>query len=250
VCVQKPTVGEICVEEAPCVDGACTPMFSSTSGDISVCATKCTSSAAGTGQSTCGAGEGCVTPPAGAVELEPGDIACDPNGAGTECGVAVGFSCLELEGGFAKCGRVLAVCAAPQSFFDFRTSLPGDEDLCDLTSPTPTGPRLCGFTDPTPIARPAQQACMQLFDAVPDVGACVAVCDASAAPDGQGDTTCGAGHTCDVPLVPQLYYPQPGDVPCPGGDTSGCVVGFNACVDFGTGEVCARPARVCIEEQQ
>lgn len=249
VCVRRPMVGEVCADGLPCVDGSCTPMFSSADGDLSVCAATCPSYQAGTGQGTCTDGEACITPPAEAVELQAGDIACDPYGSSAECGVAVGYTCIELSSGYSRCARRHAVCAAPQRFFGFETTLPVEGALCDLRTPTDEGPRLCGFADGPPLLRPARASCLPLFDAVPDVGACIAVCDGAAATDGQGDLSCGEGYQCGAPLVPQLFYPQPGDVPCPSGDTSACAVGFSECVDLGEGDVCARAARVCTEEE-
>jgi hypothetical protein len=248
VCVTQPDLGQLCLDTLPCAEGECRTAFAGSHGEVAICAHTCPSDAAFTGRATCAGGEACVVPPANVIERQDGDVACNPFGDSSECDTVEGYRCIDTAGDGPLCARRQALCATPVAFFGFDSTLPPEETLCDLSIVSAGGPRLCGFDDAEPIERPAAVACFPLFETVPDIGVCVAVCDGLAADDAAGELSCGAGRACEVPSYPQLFYPQPGPVACPDGDSSACDAGHPHCVNLGGGEVCARAARVCVPE--
>jgi hypothetical protein len=202
------------------------------------------------GQGDCAAGYSCAQNPAGFYEEEPGPITCTEATVTRDCDVDTGYECvtvgMDATGGpIQRCARYTRQCVTPRAFLGFADETVPEAARCDLAGPTEGG-RYCGLLG-TVAATPARVRCFPIFDGVDSVGACVGFCDPVLSADGMTDLSCGSAATCELPTTPQFFYPQEPAVPCSaGGPACNTAMGFDRCVDFGSGLQCARPSKVCV----
>jgi len=253
-CASVPAAGDACTTRSGCKEAAqtCVPTFTSAKGTVSTCAVACAAVDVGTGQSTCGAGASCVAVAGGPLELAAATTACTLPTEAADCAVAQGYRCrtVSLAGGGTgnRCARPYGQCAPVTPLYRFDGSPVQDPQLCDRTQAT-RGAGKCGLVSPTPLANPARVECIEHFSGLPDIGVCIAFCDAAVVGSGSVplDGVCGVGAACAVPLVPEHFLAQSDNrVACTAADKSACAVQFDRCLDLGRGLECARAVRICV----
>ncbi len=227
-CAPLPSAGRRCDESIGCAgESECLSAF----GAASVCGQACDPTA-----TDCDGGLTCANIPAADFELQ-GSGECSQ--AGGSCDSVNGFECMNVGTDVAEfaCARPTGICATPPTLYEYDGNGPQDEHICDLTEPT-AGGRFCA------AGGDAYALCYPVFGDLGSLGACVALCDDGA--DGQGDLDCGSGMRCALPVDQRLFHVDPSTTACDPDGVSRCPNGYDECVDFGDGFVCARASRICV----
>lgn len=249
ICLERPSLGELCTPEGPCLPdaGNCVPVFGADESTVSMCADSCAGSFLGSGQG-CTGGLSCLPVPSGEIELQFPQVACTDH---SDCDEAEGFRCAptSVDGSTTpRCMRPVTLCAEPIPFYAFDGTSTSDA-LCDLQSPT-QGLRLCGIgANTTSVPGPmAIAVCYPLLPQQDDLGVCSGFCDSEVLLT-TVDGFCGDGFVCDAPPVPTFALPEdaPVGVSCDPASPS-CTSTHPDCLDLGRGPECSRPARMCVPQ--